>query len=120
MPVAQTEERKIALVVEDDEDQRALVSCLLEESDLHVVECSSAEAAQEVMQLAGPKVALMFADVRLAGVRDGLDLAHEVSEHWPETDVIVTSGAAPYKPLPEGATFLLKPWRALDILARVS
>jgi DNA-binding NtrC family response regulator len=112
-------EKKIALVVEDNEEQRALVSCIMEESDLRVVQCTSADAAYAVMELTGPQVAVLFTDVRLPGVRSGVDLAHEVSRAWPDTDVIVTSGLTLDRPLPEGVTFLPKPWRALDILARV-
>ena len=35
----------LALVVEDDDNQRALLSILLEESEMDVLECDSAEAA---------------------------------------------------------------------------
>ena len=39
----------LALVVEDDDNQRALLSTLLEESEMEVLECDSAEAAISVL-----------------------------------------------------------------------
>jgi DNA-binding NtrC family response regulator len=112
--------RKVALVVEEDEEQRAIVSCLMEESDLRVVECATADAAFAVMQQMGPQVAVVFTCERLPGVRTGVDLAFEVTRGWPGTDVILTSSAAPERPLPPGVCYLPKPWRALDILTRVA
>jgi CheY-like chemotaxis protein len=41
--------RPLALVVEDDDNQRALLSILLEESEMEVLECDSAEAAISVL-----------------------------------------------------------------------
>ena len=45
--------RSTALVVENDEMQRTLVSLLLEESEMNVIECESAEAAEMVLQRRG-------------------------------------------------------------------
>ena len=61
-----------ALIVEDDVEQRQLAATLLEESDLHVIECESAEAAVSVMQRRGESIALVFADIRLPGLIDGV------------------------------------------------
>ena len=41
--------KPIALVVEDDPDQRELLTLLLEESELHVFSCESAEAALRIL-----------------------------------------------------------------------
>ena len=61
--------RRIALVVEDDAELRWLSATLLEESELDIVECESAEAALAVMLMRGPEVAMIFADI--AFLRDG-------------------------------------------------
>jgi CheY-like chemotaxis protein len=42
-----------ALVVENDEMQRTLVSTLLEESAMNVIQCESAEAAVYVLDQSG-------------------------------------------------------------------
>jgi DNA-binding NtrC family response regulator len=107
-----------ALIVEDDADQRQLAAALLEESQLHVIECESAEAAVAVMQQRGERIALVLADIRLPGLIDGVDLACLVRKHWPHAKVIITSGDPGDRltDLPAGSCYLDKPWRALDLL----
>ena len=47
--------RATALIVEDDPMQRDMICLLLEESDVDVIECESAEAAELVLERAGEK-----------------------------------------------------------------
>ena len=108
--------KPIALVVEDDEMQRELVSMLLEESDMGVIQCDCAEAALRVLEKMGGCFAMMFTDVNLAGEIDGMELARFVRERFPDMHVIVTSGVAGTENLPDGATFIAKPWLPLDVL----
>jgi DNA-binding NtrC family response regulator len=104
-----------ALVVEDDQDQRELVSFLLEECDMAVIQCESAESAEAVLERVGESLSMIFTDVRLAGPMNGAELAEVAKRRFPDLMVIVTSGSeAPA--LPAGAMFMQKPWRALDIL----
>ncbi|HEY4142520.1 MAG TPA: response regulator [Pseudolabrys sp.] len=104
-----------ALVVEDDQDQRELVSFLLEECDMAVIQCESAESAEAVLERVGESLSMIFTDVRLAGPMSGAELAEVAKRRFPDLTVIVTSGSeAPA--LPAGAMFMQKPWRALDIL----
>jgi two-component system cell cycle response regulator CpdR len=107
--------KPIALVVEDDALQRELLVVLLEESDMGVIQCDSAEGALGVLDRMGRCVSLIFTDVNLAGAMDGLTLAHFAKERFPDMHVIVTSGT-PRTGLPDGAKFLAKPWRPLDVL----
>jgi DNA-binding NtrC family response regulator len=110
--------RRAALIVEDEADVRELASALLEESDLHVIGCESAEAALSVLQRRGETVALCFVDIRLPGLMDGIDLAQMIKTHWPHVHVIVTSGNPGERlaELPDGTAYMQKPWRALDVL----
>jgi CheY-like chemotaxis protein len=110
--------RPMALVVEDDDDQRALAAVLLEESDMDVVECSSAEAALAVMQNVGDRIAMVFTDIRLAGNMDGVELAQVINARLPKVAVLVTSGdpGDRLKELPGHSAYLQKPWRALEVL----
>jgi CheY-like chemotaxis protein len=107
--------KPIALVVEDDAIQREDVATLLEESEMGVIQCASAEAALGVLERMGGCLSLMFTDVNLAGAIDGLELARFAKANFPNIHVIVTSGT-PRAGLPDGAKFLAKPWRALDVL----
>ena len=110
--------RRIALIVEDDPQVRSLASTLLEEAGLEVAEVESAEAAVGFMELRGQDVALIFADIRLAGLMDGVDLARVVAKLWPKAKLVVTSGieSAKLERLPKSATFMPKPWSVLDVL----
>lgn len=107
----------LALVVEDEPGIRELAEALLEETELGVIGCDSAEAALAVLRERGGDVAMVFADVRLAGAMDGLQLARAVATLWPRARLVITSGHGVRRPeLPGDAVFIPKPWRALDVL----
>jgi two-component system cell cycle response regulator CpdR len=108
--------RATALIVEDDAMQREMLCLLLEESDLEVIECESAEAAELVLEHRGGSLSLMMTDVNLAGHMTGVELAHIAKKYNPELDVIVTSGKPLRQALPDGAKFWSKPWAALDVI----
>lgn len=118
VPAIAPRRERIALVVEDEPEVRALAETLLEETELLVVGCDSAEAALGVLREHGGEVALVFADIRLAGAMDGLQLAHAVATLWPRTRMVVTSGGALERDadIPPRAVFIPKPWRPLDVL----
>lgn len=109
---------RLALIVEDDATTRALAESLFEPTDLDAVGCDSAEAALDILRERGADVALVFADVRLAGAMDGLQLARAVSTLWPRARMVVTSGRPIERPgdLPGEAVFIPKPWSPRDVL----
>jgi CheY-like chemotaxis protein len=109
----------IALIVEDDFEVRGLAAALLEETDLKVVEASSAEEALDYLRSHSAEVAFLFADVRLPRLADGLDLVRTVRLKWPWIRTVLTSG----RPLEQGegdvrrgVRVMPKPWRALEVL----
>lgn len=108
----------VALVVEDDPAVRNLATAVLEETDLDVIACESAEAAISVLERSGVNVALLFADVRLGGPMDGIALARTVERRWPDVRMVLTSGYDERggDRLPAQAIYMQKPWRALDVL----
>jgi DNA-binding NtrC family response regulator len=84
--------RRTALIVEDDGDQRWLTAMLLQEKGIETVESESAEAALATMLLRGREICLVFADLRLSGAMDGIDLARELKMRWQHLTIILTSG----------------------------
>jgi CheY-like chemotaxis protein len=108
----------VALVVEDDAAVRDLATAVLEETDLDVIACESAEAALSVLERSDVTVALLFADVRLPGPMDGVSLAEAVRRRWPDVRVVVTSGASRDIRLPDQTVYMQKPWRAFDVLVQ--
>jgi CheY-like chemotaxis protein len=75
--------RRAVMIVEDDAELRSLTAALFEDEQLDTIECESAEAALALLLMGGREVAMIFADVRLRGVMDGIDLAREVKMRWP-------------------------------------
>ena len=108
--------RATALIVEDDPMQRDMICLLLEESELDVIECESAEAAELVLERAADSLVMMLTDVQLAGNMDGVELAHIARKYNPEMGVIVTSGKPLHQELPDGVQFWPKPWVPLDVI----
>jgi DNA-binding NtrC family response regulator len=106
------------VIVEDDPDVRDLAAALLEETELDVVEVESADAALAYLQERGGEVAMNVADSRLPGTMDGIQLAKAACTLWPTIRIVLTSGdpGALSKDLPDGVTFMPKPWRGLDVL----
>jgi CheY-like chemotaxis protein len=107
--------RPIALVVEDNELEREFAATLLEECDMEVIACASAEAAAAALENREPPC-FLFTDVMLPGALSGADLAHIVHDRYPATRLVVTTGDQFPPPLPHGARFLPKPWAPLDLL----
>ncbi len=108
----------VALIVEDDSLVRELAAALLEESDLRVVECEDAEQAFASLCKFGEDIALIFADIRLPGLLDGVDLAQRAQVMWPHITIVVTTGfpGPRLDALPDNVIYMPKPWLALDVL----
>jgi DNA-binding NtrC family response regulator len=110
--------RQTILIVEDDLDLRHLTARLLADEQLETIECESAEAALAIMLMSGRDIAMIFADVRLPGAMDGIDLAWEVKLRWPLLPVVLTSGHPCERAgdLPPGVGYMPKPWQPLNVL----
>jgi len=117
MGQAQQKHRAV-LIVEDDAELRHLTAALFEDEKVDTIECESAEAALAVMLIGGQEVAMIFADIRLPGVMDGVDLSWEVKLRWPLLPIILTSGhpLERIRELPPGVAYMPKPWQPLNVL----
>ena len=117
MGQAQQKHRAV-LIVEDDAELRSLTAALLKDEEIDTIECESAEAALAVMLIGGQEVAMIFADIRLPGAMDGVDLSWEVKLRWPLLPIILTSGhpLERIRELPPGVAYMPKPWQPLNVL----
>jgi CheY-like chemotaxis protein len=70
------------------------------------------------MLICGRNFAMIFADIKLPGVMDGIDLVCEVKMRWPLLPVILTSGLPRerVRDLPLGVDYIAKPWQPLNVL----
>lgn len=112
------EPRRIALIVDNDFEVRGLAAALLEETDLQVVEATSAEEALEYLRGQGEQVAFLFATVQLPCLMNGVDLARTVRLKWPWVRTVLTSGEPcdGVSTLPRDVRLMPRPWRALEVL----
>jgi two-component system cell cycle response regulator CpdR len=108
--------KQVALVVEDDPLQRETIVTLLEESEMDVIQCESAEAAELVLEHVGGCLTTLLTDVNLAGSMDGIELAQIAHDRFPELRIIVISASPRVSRLPDGTQFIAKPWRPLELL----
>jgi signal transduction histidine kinase/ActR/RegA family two-component response regulator len=107
------------LVVEDDAALRRLVVRLLTGLGYQVRETENAVRAIALLE-GGERIDLMFSDVVMAGKLDGYELALVVTERWPSTRVILTSGFPSATMDPESLPshdirLLTKPYRRDDL-----
>src|SRR5260370_2527127 len=105
-----------ALVVENDEMQRTLVSMLLEEGEMYVIQCDSAEAAVHVLDRSGGRLSIILTDVELAGTMDGIELACIVPQRFPDLHIIRTSHTPRTTRLPHVPNFVPPPRTAPTVL----
>ena len=108
--------KRLALVVEDDPLQRESIVTLLEESDMDVIQCESGEAAEMVLEHVGGCLTTLLTDVSLAGSMDGIELAQIAHERYPALRIVVISATPRVSRLPDGTSFISKPWSPLELL----
>lgn len=108
---AAAERLPVAVVVEDDEEQRNLLGTIFEESGVQVIVCDSADAAVRVMETVGTRTVFMFADIPNPN-----ELTHEVESRWPHTRLVTTSETGRRQAPTKRTRQIGKPWRALDLI----
>jgi len=110
---------KYVLVVEDDAVIRMVISELLRESGLFVIEAACSADAISYLRSGAP-VNLIFSDIQMAGPLDGLFLARHVQAKYPAIPVILTSGSAQPAALDAAGLFIRKPYSLDRVVALVA
>lgn len=110
--------RPTAIVVEDDEIQRDMISLLLEESHFDVIQCEDAETASLALKARRPS--LLITDIRLSGKMNGVELARIARQRDQKMRVVIISGQPPASDLPEGVEFFAKPVYPVMLLREAS
>ncbi len=81
----------IVLLVEDEILIRMFIAELLAEAGFDVIEAPDAETALKRLEIGADDVQAVFTDVDMPPGMNGLELARQVQERWPEIGVVVTS-----------------------------
>ena len=110
------------VVVEDEPFVRELAVCELEDGGFAVDGFATADDALRHLADHAADTSVVFTDVQMPGRIDGLGLTAIIARSWPAIKVIVTSGGSSVNTslLPACAMFVPKPWRATDIVRRVT
>lgn len=117
MDSSDDDRRPFALVVDDDLLILMDAADILTTAGFRPLEAQDVDAAEVMLVEYADKIALLFTDVQMPGLRNGFDLARMTAERWPEIGIIVASGLANPDDglMPPGAVFLRKPFHA-DII----
>lgn len=110
------------LVVDDDAQMRALCRRALTEAGVTVETASGPEEA--LAQLGRGAFDILITDMQMNDPRAGVDLAQEVRDRWPRTDILIMTGQPSLETavstLKTGAAdYLIKPFSAPQLQAVV-
>lgn len=105
------------LLVEDDWVVGALIQEILEAEGFIVISFDTADDAWSYLRAHKGSVDLIFSDIHLPGLKDGVDLAKLAYQRWPNIPIILSSGGMGQQRLDLGflPIFISKPWHSLDI-----
>ena len=108
----------VVLIVEDEALVRLSAVGMLEDAGFRTIEAANGDQALELL-VADSDVQLLFTDVNMPGIIDGLVLARQVHDRWPHIGIMVAS--AKKEPqlgeLPVGSRFERKPYN-VDMVVR--
>jgi CheY-like chemotaxis protein len=110
----------VVLVVEDEEMVRENAAEMLRADGYEVIDAPNAAAALQVLE-ARPDVWVLFTDMNMPGRLDGLELAREVHDRWPNVLFLITSGREVLRDteIPDHGQFLSKPYRLAALSRQV-
>jgi signal transduction histidine kinase/CheY-like chemotaxis protein len=114
--------RAAVLVVEDQQEVRALSVAVLKSAGYQVLEAANGDAALVLAESSGP-IDLLLSDVVMPG-RSGLEVARTLRARWPALRALLMSGYSETMMEPRGADtegwhFLSKPFTPEQLLQNV-
>jgi CheY-like chemotaxis protein len=115
----QSSNTKTILIVEDEALIRLVIAKALRDAEFKVLEANTADEALTKIQ-SGALIHLVFADVRMPGSMNGIELMTVLRKHYPELKLVVASGYSPDWPSPFLADdFIGKPYDVARTVERI-
>jgi CheY-like chemotaxis protein len=111
-------EKPTVLLVEDEVLIRLMLADELRGQGLQVLEASNADEALTVLQSSLP-VHLLFTDIRMPGVMDGVALAKVAHARFPQIKSIIGSSSRPEQSIDFVDAFLAKPYDLRELAVQV-
>ncbi len=111
----------IVIIVEDEPMILMAAAYELQDADFVVIEAGTADEALKILESDAPKIHVVFTDVHMPGVMDGIALAHHVRHHWPHIGLLVASGQSRPRrhDLPEDCRFVAKPYDLDEVVGHI-
>jgi DNA-binding NtrC family response regulator len=115
---SQTLTATVVLIVEDE---KVIMLGLVEEFEragFIALEAANANEAIAILHASAHGVDVLFADIGLPGLMNGLLLAQYASQHWPSLAVIIASGfdEPSAADMPASAMFFAKPYDTSQVI----
>ncbi|MCB8877967.1 response regulator [Acidisoma silvae] len=106
------------LVVEDDPLLRLTAADMVEGAGFECLEAGGADEALSILEERSD-IRIVFSDIDMPPGADGITLAAEIKERWPQIAIVLTSGH--YKPpeiaMPHGGMFFPKPIKENEVIS---
>jgi CheY-like chemotaxis protein len=111
----------LVLVAEDEELVRFVVVEALHNAGFEVMDAEHAEAALGILQIHATRIHVLFTDIQMPGIMDGLALAHHTAKHWPKIALLITSARPPPErtKFPQKSRFLAKPYQPHHVVRHI-
>jgi CheY-like chemotaxis protein len=108
------------LVVDDDDDVRALAVSILHDAGYRAIPAASGDVALNLL-LGGLYVDLLFTDIVMPGELDGFALAYEAKQIYPDMRILYTTGFSGFSAskAPIYGKILNKPYRPSVLASEV-
>ncbi|GJD77226.1 Blue-light-activated protein [Methylobacterium gregans] len=111
----------VVLVVEDESLVRMVAVDILEDEGFTILEAANADEAWAILE-GRADIGVLFTDVNMPGMMDGLALATLVAERWPHIRLVITSGRRGFgnSEMPDNGQFVQKPYRQIDLMSAIA
>jgi CheY-like chemotaxis protein len=108
--------RQSVLIVEDEPIIRMLAMEIVAEAGFNGIEAANADEALAILE-SRSDIAVVFADIDMPGSLNGMQLANQIRDRWPPTEIILTSGQLrPHNDrMPARAVYIPKPYQSSKI-----
>jgi two-component system, response regulator PdtaR len=109
-------EKPVVLVVEVEAIIRMETIQMIEDAGYGVLDASNANDAMRLLE-GHSEIRAVFAEIRLPGQLNGMDMARTIAERWPLVRLIMTSGVPKANNFPADWRYISKPYDGAQLTA---